>query len=94
MSSAQLLVGAINLAQLFLAIAIMFSAWRLLLGPRAQDRVLGLDTMYVNVTLLLITQGIRTGTVLYFEVALVISLLGFVSTVALAKFLMRGEVIE
>lgn len=94
MSTTQLLIGAINLAQLFLAVAMVCAAWRLLRGPRAQDRVLGLDTMYVNVTLLLITQGVRTGTALYFEVALVISLLGFVSTVALAKFLMRGEVIE
>ena len=94
MSTTQFLIGAINLAQLFLALAMVFAAWRLLLGPRAQDRVLGLDTLYVNATLLLITQGMRTGTVLYFEVALVISLLGFVSTVALAKFLMRGEVIE
>jgi multicomponent K+:H+ antiporter subunit F len=56
--------------------------------------VLGLDTLYVNATMLLLTFGIRTGSTLYFESALVIALLGFVTTAALAKFLMRGEVIE
>jgi multicomponent K+:H+ antiporter subunit F len=67
---------------------------RLVKGPRAQDRILGLDTLYVNAMLLLLTFGIRNASTIYFEVALVIALLGFVTTVALAKFLMRGEVIE
>ena len=70
------------------------AAFRLLRGPRAQDRVVGLDTLYVNAMLLLLTFGIRSGSTLYFEAALVIALLGFVGTVALAKFLLRGEVIE
>ncbi|MFC7555168.1 monovalent cation/H+ antiporter complex subunit F [Pseudoroseomonas wenyumeiae] len=56
--------------------------------------MVGLDTLYVNGMLLLLTFGIRSGTDIYFEIALVIALLGFVSTAALAKFLMRGEVIE
>ena len=55
---------------------------------------LGLDTLYVTATMLLVTFGIRTGSTLYFEASLIIALLGFVSTAALAKFLMRGEVIE
>jgi len=63
-------------------------------GPRAQDRILGLDTLYVNGMLLLLTLGIQTGRTLYFESALIIALLGSVGTIALAKFLMRGEVIE
>jgi multicomponent K+:H+ antiporter subunit F len=67
---------------------------RLLRGPRAQDRVLSLDTLYVNGMLLVLTFGMRTGLDLYFDAALVIALLGFVSTAALAKFLLRGEVIE
>src|SRR3546814_11404928 len=62
---------------------------RLLKGPRAQDRVLGLDTLYVNGMLLLLLFGIRSGSTAYFEAALIIALLGFVGTVALAKFLMR-----
>ena len=77
------------------------SAWRCAAPPtvlsggrRAQDRILGLDSLYMSAMLMLVTFGIRTGSTLYFEAALVIGLLGFVSTVALAKFLMRGEVIE
>lgn len=81
-------------AQILIALAMTFAVYRLLRGPRAQDRVLALDTLYVNAMLLVLTFGIRTGTTLYFEAALVIGMLGFVSTVALAKFLLRGEVIE
>ena len=92
--SATLLVWSVTLAQLMLALAMSCAVLRVLIGPRAQDRVLGLDTLYVNAMLLLITFGIRTGSSLYFEVALGIGMLGFVATVALAKFLMRGEVIE
>jgi multicomponent K+:H+ antiporter subunit F len=89
-----LLTWSVLLAQLLLGLAMACAAFRLLRGPRAQDRVLGLDTLYVNAMLLLLTFGIRTGSTLYFEAALVIALLGFVATAALAKFLMRGEVIE
>jgi len=85
---------ALTIAQVFLALAMACSSVRLFIGPRAQDRVVALDAFYVNAMLLLLTFGIRTGSNLYFEVALVIALLGFVGTVALAKFLMRGEVIE
>ena len=68
--------------------------FRILWGPRAQDRIVGFDTLYVNAMLLLLAFGIRSGRTLYFEAALIIALLGFVGTVALAKFLLRGEVIE
>ena len=89
-----LLDGAILFAQIALAVAMACAAIRLLLGPRAQDRVLAMDTLYVNAMLLILTFGIRTGSTLYFEAALVIAALGFVSTAAVAKFLLRGEVIE
>lgn len=92
--SALVLAWSIALAQILLGLAMCCATYRLAFGPRAQDRILGLDTLYVNAMLLLLTFGIRTGTMLYFEAALIIGLLGFVSTVALAKFLMRGEVIE
>lgn len=92
--SASILGWAIGLAQLFLVVAMACAAYRLLKGPRAQDRILGLDTLYVNAMLMLLTFGISTGTTFYFEMALVIALLGFVATVAAAKFLLRGEVIE
>lgn len=89
-----LLAWAITAAQVMLGLAMACAAWRIFLGPRAQDRVLGLDTLYVIAMLLLLTFGIQTGRTIYFEASLVIALLGFVGTVALAKFLMRGEVIE
>lgn len=90
----KLLIGTIFLTQILLVTAMAFAAFRVLRGPRAQDRVLGMDALYVTATMLLLTFGIRTGSILYFEAALIIALLGFVSTAALAKFLMRGEVIE
>lgn len=92
--SASMLGVALLLAQLMLALAMVFSAIRLLRGPRAQDRVLALDTLYVNAMLLILVFGIREASSFYFEMALVIAMLGFVSTVALARFLLRGEVIE
>lgn len=92
--SATLLSWSVLLAQILLAGAMGCAALRLLRGPRAQDRVLALDTLYLNAAMLLLVFGIRTGSAHYFEVALLITLLGFVSTAALSKFLMRGEVIE
>ncbi|HEX7054458.1 MAG TPA: K+/H+ antiporter subunit F [Burkholderiales bacterium] len=85
---------ALGAAQVLLGLAMLFAAIRLLRGPRAQDRVLSLDTLYVNAMLLVLAFGVERGTSLYFEAALVIAALGFVSTAALAKFLLRGEVIE
>ncbi|MBO1074586.1 K+/H+ antiporter subunit F [Roseomonas marmotae] len=92
--SQDLLSWSLLIAQVMLGLAMICATYRVLRGPRAQDRVVGLDTVYVNSMILLLTFGIRSGTDLYFEAALVIALLGFVSTAALAKFLMRGEVIE
>jgi len=89
-----ILAWAITSAQVLIGLAMLCAAYRLLVGPRVQDRVLGLDTLYVNAMLMLVTFGIQTGRTLYFEAALIIALLGFVGTVVLAKFLMRGEVIE
>ncbi len=88
------LAAALVSAQVLLGLAMLCGVVRLLRGPRAQDRVLALDTLYVNAMLLVLTFGIRSGASLYFEAALVIGMLGFVSTAALAKFLLRGEVIE
>jgi multicomponent K+:H+ antiporter subunit F len=92
--SAALLTWSLALAQIFLGLAMGAAVLRILRGPRAQDRVVGLDTLYVNAMLLLLTFGIASGSTLYFEAALIIAVLGFVGTVALAKFLLRGEVIE
>ncbi|EJF91586.1 K+/H+ antiporter subunit F [Bartonella tamiae] len=92
--SSVILYWGILLAQLCLGIAMFLAFWRLMRGPRAQDRVVGLDTLYVSTMMLFLTFGMRSGTAIYYEASLVIGLLGFVSSVALAKFLMRGEVIE
>ena len=89
-----LLATAFGGAQVMLALAMACAALRLMIGPRAQDRVLALDTLYVEAMLLILVFGMREGSDLYFEIALVIGMLGFVSTAALAKFLLRGEVIE
>jgi multicomponent K+:H+ antiporter subunit F len=92
--SAIIIFTAIGLAQLMLTIAMGITCVRMLYGPRAQDRILGLDTLYVNAMLLLMTFGIGMGKTVYFEASLVIGLLSFVASTSLAKFLMRGEVIE
>jgi multicomponent K+:H+ antiporter subunit F len=88
------LVVALVAAQVMLAMAMLCALIRLLIGPRAQDRVLALDTMYVDAMLLILVFGMREASTFYFEAALVMGMLGFVSTAALAKFLLRGEVIE
>lgn len=92
--SATILFWAVTTAQIALGIAMVLALARMISGPRAQDRVLGLDTLYNNSMLLMLVFGIHTGNSLYFEISLIIGALGFVATVALAKFLMRGEVIE
>ncbi|HWL29730.1 K+/H+ antiporter subunit F [Parapusillimonas sp. SGNA-6] len=75
-------------------IGLAFAALRLLRGPTAPDRVLALDTMYVNGMLILLVLGLQFGSALYFDIALLIAMFGFVGSVAMAKFLLRGEVIE
>ncbi len=94
MSAVAILNLAIDVARVLLVLAMIASAVRLFRGPRAQDRVLGLDTLYLSGMLLLITYGIREGTAIFFDVALIIVVLGFTGTVAAARFLLRGEVIE
>ena len=89
-----LLWFALTYAQITLALAACLAALRIVLGPRAQDRVLALDALYVTTMLLFIVTGMRMGTPFLFEAALVIAVAGFVSTVSAAKFLLRGEVIE
>lgn len=88
------LAGSVAFAQIMLGLAMACAAVRILRGPRAQDRIVGFDALYVNAMLLVLIFGIQTSSALYFEAALIIALIGFVSTFALAKFLLRGEVIE
>ncbi|MBD9652328.1 K+/H+ antiporter subunit F [Ensifer sp. PDNC004] len=88
------IIWSILVAQIMLGLAMAFAFYRMVRGPRAQDRILGLDTLYINAMLMLLTFGIRTANSLYFESALIVALIGFVSSIAFGKFLMRGEIIE
>jgi multicomponent K+:H+ antiporter subunit F len=88
------LAWSIIASQLLLGLAMACATFRILSGPRAQDRVLGFDSLYASAMLLLLVFGIQSGHALFFEAALIIALLGFVGTAALGKFLLRGEVIE
>jgi multicomponent K+:H+ antiporter subunit F len=92
--SATILSWSLLLALVLIGLAMVAASFRMMRGPRAQDRIVAFDAFYVNAMLLLLVFGMRTGSTLYFEAALVIALLGFVATLALAKFLMRGEIIE
>lgn len=76
------------------ALALLLNAWRLLRGPGVPDRILALDTLYINTLALLVLLGVYLGTDVYFEAALVIAMLGFVGTVVLSKFLLRGDIAE
>jgi multicomponent K+:H+ antiporter subunit F len=90
----QLMGIALGITFVTLALAQVFSMVRLVLGPTSGDRILALDTMVINSLGLVIVLGIQQGVQIYFEVALLIAMLGFVSTVALARFILRGDIIE
>jgi len=77
-----------------IAISLLLNVWRLIVGPSVPDRILALDTMFINTIALIILYGMSMGTDLYFEAALLIAMLGFVSTVAVCKYLLRGDIIE
>ncbi len=89
-----MLSSALILAFVFVALAFGLSFFRLLKGPSLPDRILALDTLYINAIALLILLGLQLGSPLNFEAALLIALMGFVGTVALSKFLLRGDIIE
>lgn len=90
----QLFVYALWFAQVCFLIAMANAAVRLFIGPAAHDRILAFDHFYINGMLTLLVLGLRLQSSVYFDMALLIALFGFVSTIALAKFLLRGEVIE
>ena len=89
------LIGtALDFATGAVGLALLLCSWRLLRGPTTPDRVLALDTLYMNLLALVVLLGLRWGSSLVFEAALLIALLGFVGTVALARFISRGDVLE
>lgn len=85
---------AVIVAAFMMGIAMLFCLWRLIKGPDITDRILALDTLYINSIALIILLGLHHGSALYYEGALLIAMLGFVSTAALAKYLIRGDIIE
>lgn len=85
---------AVAIAFVALAVGQILSMVRLVIGPNPGDRILALDTMVINALGLVIVLGIYQGAQIYFEVSLLIAMLGFVSTVALARFILRGDIIE
>ena len=89
-----LLPAALYFALCCFGIAVIFATFRLWLGPSAQDRILALDTLYINGMLTILVLGIGLGSAIYFDIALLVALFGFVGSTAMAKFLLRGEVIE
>jgi multicomponent K+:H+ antiporter subunit F len=86
--------AALAIALACIALAMAFNLYRLFRGPSAPDRILALDTMVINAIAVIILFGIMERTTVYFEVALLLAMVGFVGTVAYAKFLLRGDIVE
>ncbi|MBS7457885.1 K+/H+ antiporter subunit F [Coralloluteibacterium stylophorae] len=82
------------IALCLIAAAVLMSLFRLLRGPSSTDRILALDTLYINATALLVVIGVVFATSTYFEAALIIAMLGFVSTMVACKYVIRGRIIE
>jgi multicomponent K+:H+ antiporter subunit F len=89
-----MLTVAVATAFTMMTLALLLNLWRLLRGPTALDRVVALDTMYINAVAILVLLGVWRGSALYFEAALLIAMMGFVGTVSLCKYLLRGDIIE
>lgn len=85
---------ALIIAFVFITLAQLLNLYRLFKGPSLPDRILALDTMYINALALFVLLGIYFDTATYFEAALIIAVMGFISTVATSKYLMRGDIVE
>ena len=94
MMQTQFLSWTLDIGAAAIAVAMLLCAWRLWRGPEAADRILALDTLYMNVIALVVVLGLRWNTALLFEAALLVAMLGFIGTVALARYLTRGDVVE
>lgn len=85
---------AITVALVLLGLSLALTLVRVVFGPDLTDRIVALDTMYINAAAMLVLYGLELGTGRYYEAALLIAMLGFITTVVLSKFLTRGDVIE
>ncbi|MDE4133347.1 K+/H+ antiporter subunit F [Phaeobacter sp. QD34_3] len=81
-------------AFLCFAMALLMNLWKVMFGTTVADRILALDTMFINAIALMVLYGLALGTEIFFEAAMLIAMLGFVSTVAYARFILRGNIIE
>lgn len=75
-------------------LGLLFNLWRITRGPDVADRILALDTMVINLIAMLILYGIWQGTTVYYEASMLVAMVGFVSTVAYCRFVLRGDIIE
>ena len=75
-------------------LALLMNLWRLFAAPTVTDRILVVDTMTANVIALVVLYGADIETTLIFEAALLLAMTGFVATVAYAKYILRGSIIE
>lgn len=89
-----IIAAALNFAFVCFGLALLLNLWRLITAPTLPDRILTIDTMVVNVIALIVLYGVKTASGINFEVALLLAFTGFVSTVAFAKYLLRGSIIE
>ncbi|MDR7024856.1 multisubunit potassium/proton antiporter, PhaF subunit [Pseudomonas peli] len=89
-----MLAYVIPLCLMIIGVALVLTMARLIIGPDLPDRILALDTLYINAIAMLVLLGIWLGSDLYFEAALLIAVMGFIGTVAVAKYLLRGDIIE
>ena len=85
---------SLRIASVAVALALLFNGWRLLKGPALGDRIVALDTMVINVIALIVLIGMIGGNDTYFEAALLLAMVGFVSTIAYCKFILRGDIVE
>jgi multicomponent K+:H+ antiporter subunit F len=89
-----MIASAGQIALVLMSAALVLNLWRLLKGPSIADRIIALDTMYINSVALLVLLGIVRNSTLYFEAALIMALLGFVGTVALCLYVLRRDIMD
>jgi len=89
-----MIVAALLFAFAAIAAALLCNLWRLVQGPTIADRILAVDTIVINSIALIILYGILQGRTVLFEAAILFAMVGFISTVAFCKFLLRGDIIE
>ncbi len=85
---------AYGFAYICFSLALLMNLWRIVFAKEPSDRILALDTMFINAIALIALYGVALGTEIFFEAALIMAMLGFISTVAYTRFLLRGNIIE